>query len=55
VWVPAATVVTHGPPCATVEAVGPLLPAEVAHEHAGVGREQEGDLHRVAEAGCWSR
>ena len=28
--VDAATVVTHGLLCATVEAVGPLLPAEVA-------------------------
>ena len=29
-WVPAATVVSHGPGCATVEVAGPLLPAEVA-------------------------
>ncbi len=29
-WVPLATVVTHGPGWATVDEPGPLLPAEVA-------------------------
>jgi len=28
--VPAATVVSHGPGCATVDVAGPLLPAEAA-------------------------
>src|SRR6185295_18896553 len=28
--VPAATVVSHGPGCATVETAGPLLPADAA-------------------------
>ena len=43
---PAATVVSHGPGCATVPAAGPLLPDDVAR-NTGVRREKEGDLDRV--------